>query len=362
MAYMQFVDYIKEIHSRRIEILKGTILCVVAAAIVSIFLPNIYRAQSIVYISSNVTITDFGSDGIDVNTAGKEKGRDLFDFRGFVILERIFITAAKEFAKNPEILKDIIERLQLKDITIEELDKKCLNVRIVSEYSGLTTYSNAPFIFLSVEYKDRKIAKDIANAWAEILQQKLNDMFKYRFDIGYRTISERLRAQQDSLAEAERALKDARQELALDFLREEVASKESSYMSISAALDELRIHGYGAATEDKAKEASLSASLEDIKREILELRRRIYEGEYRLSQLERDVALAGMSYELFRKKEQLISIASVENSLRAMIVAAAAEPQKHVRPMRGLIIAIAGCAGCVMMCVRSLINKKHHDE
>ena len=175
-------DYAAGIVENKKTIAYFAILTALIAGLVCLLLPNIYEARAVMIIRCTYKIRPSAL----VFSEYPEKIQD-FD------LLPLNVESCIELLFSPQVVQELIYRLRLDRIspdkfTVKNLTKNILKTRLVKEKSAnlalyyLPALSYAPVINLVVEYKDRKLAKDMANAWARILVEKTREIDRKAID------------------------------------------------------------------------------------------------------------------------------------------------------------------------------------
>jgi uncharacterized protein involved in exopolysaccharide biosynthesis len=368
MESLNLKSYINVLKAKKKLIFGGTFFCMLFAALVSVFLPNIYQAKASVYIFSPLAGTDFMPAGVsvDISPAGRSESRELTGFRGFLEWGRgVSINVLKDLAKSPETLQQLKDRFKprLGKILPEDMGKKMLKAEVLEEHPQISSREYLPMLTLTVEAKDKKLAKDLANAWAEIVTAKGNEIASYRFKETYESILKELAIYKAELLNKEKILKDFQMLSKITLLEIELKAKERELLSYNSELSKIKISSEGKTvarvelkSTDRNKEY-LSGLLEKTKEEIANIQAVLYDKKSTLSQLQRAVETAKMDYDLLEQKKIQFMLSKTERPSVAKIIAAAVEPQKHIQPKRSLIIILSGIFGLILMCPAVIFKK-----
>lgn len=277
-------DYMGTVVNYRKWLLLSIFIPAISAAVFSFFLPNKYMAKAIVYITSPKIKTELAPESVAILQSGQPFSRISTSFDPVASSEK----ACELMLKGQDTLQDVIKRLKLEDITIEELDKM-LKVERVEESKSYYLVKFSPALLLTVVVKkDKALTSRIANTWAQIFVEKYNAITKDELEEIYRFILGEYEKSKLNLKDAEKAL--------LEF---ESSAKSSE--SIEQRLEYLS--------------------------------------------LKRDVQAATDAYNMLGQKLNHAKISVVERSSRAIIAAKAVEPQKKIGPPRLLISLCAAGAG-----------------
>jgi uncharacterized protein involved in exopolysaccharide biosynthesis len=357
MSEFYLKDYLNLLVNKKKMIISGALICMLLAALVSLVLPNIYQAKAIVYVFSPEVKTEFApSDAsVDINQ-GRPELEKLYNFRGTIEEASFSINAFCELAESPEILKQLIDRLGLKDITIEDLGRKMLKARLLEVYGSLSQRTYAPIIRLTAEADNKKLAQGLANTWAQILVEKINKISNYKIEEDYKFILDELAISRNNLNASERALMDFEKVSDTPVLEMELKARKEDFLAYNLQLNKVRL-SLQEKDAFKAQEGYFLDLLDKTKKDIARLQSEIYQKQYQLTQLKRDTDINRISYELLQQKKEQFKISNVERAAKAKVIASAAQPQKHIRPMRGLTVAIAGFLGLIMMCLWVMVKR-----
>lgn len=164
-------DYAESIIINKKKIIVATVLSMLLAGLISLFLPDIYVAQAVVvmHYPQKSRLATF------VMSQSSTPGQD-FD------LPTLSVKNCVNLLMSPEVMQKVIDRLELNKkarggFTVKKL-KKILKIDLVKERSYITDVIYAPAINLLVNSPNRKLAKDIANCWAEVLIDKAAEIDK----------------------------------------------------------------------------------------------------------------------------------------------------------------------------------------
>lgn len=350
-------ESMRHLWAKKRLIVSSAFLCVIVAALISLFLPNIYRAKAIVYIFSSPATTDFEPVGVSIDINGESSGgiQKASPFKGVMVSgATIDINVVKELAKGHEILKYLKDNLGLKDITIEELDKKILKVEVLTVAIDISRKIYQPMVSLIVETKGKKLAKELADAWSDILVKSYNEFAAYGLREVYRLLSKELEDCKDNLLEKERKLNDFKKTQDPSLLEIVLRAKEEELLNYNSELAKIRM-SQGNERTAKQKEAfkrqeEYGLNLLDMtKKDIQRLKSESNEQKVHLAQLQREFEIENRNYELLQQKHIQFKISNLEIPAVAKVVAKAVEPGKHIRPKRVLIVVLAGLFGLIMM-------------
>lgn len=142
-----------------------------------------------------------------------------FDSRVQTVTGTQPLQAYPDLALSDAVLIELLDRVSTKTpITLTQLRK------MVSASPG----SDPSIIKLTVEYKDPKIASEMANAWAELFVALGNEMYGYQGDEQLVFFEARLEEVADQLEAAEQALIDFQTNNRTSILTNELAAAEQT--------------------------------------------------------------------------------------------------------------------------------------
>ncbi len=346
---MASIDALK---SKKKTIVSMTLSTLLIAALASLLFPNVYQAKVLVYVLAPQSKT--GVAPSDISIAHPEQGlaeEKALGFSSFIEYGGIMVNACEDIAMSPEILQRLIDKSGLK-ITVEELvKKKMVRAKIMEAYWGLSQRSYVPVVILTTEAKKKKVAQELANNWADLLAEKVNEISRHRLDTVYQVVEREADAAKTDLDAREADLADLRKSSHVHGLELELTSRERDFLSFNSALRRVQI-SLGKkdvpakdAAALKEKEATLRILIDQARLEIERLWAKVIDARQRQTQREREVGLERQRYEFLAQKDLQFKASRIESSTEAKIVGRAPEPGRPVRPKRGLIIFIAGCVG-----------------
>lgn len=183
--------------NRRV-ILGGTLLCMAIAAIVSLVIPKVYEAEATLLIMPPKFQTELAPNVLS-------------------------IPAYQTILEGKEIIKQVIDKLKLKNITFEDL-QKTMKTKLTIEETGINQRSYSPVISLIVQGKSPKEAADIANTWAEVFLEKNKQINNVETEESYDFLTEQFSQTTSSLVEAEEKLKVFKDSHDLEVVKEQIAN------------------------------------------------------------------------------------------------------------------------------------------
>jgi len=307
-------------------IIFSTVVCMISAAIASLFLPNIYEAESLIlfcpaYMSTQIRPADF--------ILNIEKGDSDFAHSPGVVSnignEGFTVHSYLELAKSQDILQQVVDKLKLdkKKVAVRELSKDILKAEIVEQVRTYYTISFVPLLRLKAKMKNKKLVSDIVNTWAEIVRDRSEKIANQKFNESFNYIDGKLSSSEQGLREAETKLREFQKISNIPALKIEKSRKEALLNNVEIEKD--------------------SALLEKTKKESEEIYRTICEKEFEFQKLDRERKTAQMAYDLVAEKFEHLKLVKIEQNTAVEIIARAPMPQKPVSPKRVPIILAIGC-------------------
>ena len=283
-----FKDYMEVVLRQKKWIILGTFIPALVAGLITIFLPDIYRAQTTIYIDRPKAKTTFAPTSVAIF---QQENQPFTQVHTQLETYGISAKTVEAMLTNEETFKNIIDSLNLENMTVRRL-AKMLKAEGVLEFKTYVSVQYAPLANLIVTIKkDKYLADDIANKWAQIFIEKFNMVFSAQRQWIYQYISEQLEISKLNLEKAQTAL--------------------------------LRLESM---SDDKK---------DPIKRQVEHM------------SFKENVESAKRSYELFRMKLDEAKIAIEERRPMATICARAIEPEEKIGPDRILISLCAAILGFI---------------
>jgi len=324
-------DYVMVVLKRKRLIVAGTLISAVTAAVVSLVLPNIYEAKATLLITWPNVKTDLVPPAMSIGisqTPAPEPQQP--QFRAILAGTGVSVKTCQTLLKSHDLLREIIDRLELEDITVEELDEEILSAEIIEEMKTYYTVRHLPLVNLIVRIRDKEMARDIANTWADLFVEKIEIITAIDMDDLYQFTAGELKDSREKLFISEAALTDFKKKSGLPLLEIELEDRKERLKT---------------AREEKA----LKDIITEREKEVAALQGIIYDRELELNRLERDLRASKMSYDLFLQKHEQAKIAKKERIPKVKMVARAIKPEEQVAPQRGKIVSIAAMLGFVAM-------------
>jgi uncharacterized protein involved in exopolysaccharide biosynthesis len=365
------IDYVNALLSKRRLIIYGATATMLLATLVTLFMPNVYEAKAIVYIFPPVTGTELipASVSVEIDQAGPQRqdtsmfrGNIGSRIRGYMVTGISSLVGNRELARSPSTLKELRDRLGIYNMKIEHL-RKILNIELVEIYKSLYERKYEPMFILTAKANNAKLAQGLVNAWAKILIDKVNEINTYRYKEISEFISSQLETSQKNLLEKERLLNDFMKTNSIATLEMELKTKQDNFLVYNSELNKVRIFmkEEGALMQKvnllKTQEEYFLGLLDKTAKEIARLQADIYDKKQQLAQLQREVDIGRMNYELFEQKKAQFVISNVERPGIARIISEAVEPQMPIQPNRIAIILTAGLFALIIMIILISISQ-----
>jgi uncharacterized protein involved in exopolysaccharide biosynthesis len=352
---INFLDYWRVIRRRWKIIAVIFLTSVVTAVVVSLLMTPIYQAKT--------TIMPIESSGSGVSAALRSLGS--LPFVGGMLPSVGRASASKLVAvlKSRTVAEDVIKALDLIKVLFKEepVEPPTLQDAIRTLTEGMTRIADDKkgLITVSVEYKDPRIAADIANQYTVALQRFLSENALSTAKRNRILIEEQLKNVKEELREAEEVMKsfqtnkkivamDAQTEAAIKALAElkaQVMAKEvelgvikqfstSSNPDVLRIKDELReLKKQLALLESKGNnpEANAFPTLSEAPELGLQYIR-----------LKRDAVTQQKVYELLTQQYEMAKIDEAKEDIAFQVIDRAIPPEKRIKPKRRLNVMLAG--------------------
>jgi uncharacterized protein involved in exopolysaccharide biosynthesis len=355
-------------------IISSALFCGIIALIISYFIPKIYEAKATLLIMPPKFQTDVQPTAFTSPT-----------YQGLL--------------ESRELVKEIIEQLQLKNITVEELTKK-MKTKVIFESQPKSIYT--PVIYLLAESDTPQSAAAIANKWAELFVGRTEHLSSREIDKAYQLLTTQLDSTKYNLLQAEEAVKRYKDKYKLENRQSELASilqqlnglssgilsqpRYSQFLPLNpmtiSVFPEVKqelpqgyrglyvslLYSYNT-TENLLKQSGSQLSPEEKQRlqkfadtlniQINELVKTIQQleqkekqlsetiniGETELLRLQREADRYKKTYDLLSEKAEQAKIAKSEQVEDVKIFAKAVIPEQHIWPRKGIISIIAFLVG-----------------
>lgn len=327
---------------------------VVTAAIVSLLMTPIYHAKA--------TLMPIESSGSQVSAALRSLGS--LPFVGGMLPSVGGASASKlvTVLNSRTMTEDVIKALDLKRVLFEGPQEEPPTLQdAVRSLSGITEIADDKkgLISIAVEYKDPKIAADIANQYTLELQRFLCENALSTAKRNRIFIENQLHKVKSELQEAEEAMKkfqtnkkivamDAQTEAsinALAGLKAQITAKEvelgvikqyatpsnPDVLGIKDELRELKKQLAMLETKDSNPEADAFPSLSEAPELGLQYIR-----------LKRDAVTQQKVYELLTQQLEVAKIDEAKEDIAFQVIDPAIPPEKRIKPKRRLNVMLAG--------------------
>lgn len=352
-------DYINAVIKRRKFVVKNVIIVTFAAAVISLILQSKYTATATILPPNPNQDMVFGM--LPAYSYGSSSGLSgLAKLSGMVSGVSTASELYSAIMKSTNVKKELINRFNLMD----EFRTKILHDAYL-KLDEITDISISPegIIIVSVTYKNKQIATDMANSYVELLD-RFNRETAMTVGKRYRIfIEERLRANEDSLAKSEESLRDFQEQhhtVAID------AEIEAAITTIAQLKSQIILYEVQRGAWSTAGEAS-NPYLSKINTELRELRKQLSKIEFgeedqtkkefgagfsvplsrlpevtlEYARLFRDVKVQEAIYELLIQQYEQAKIMEVKDTPTVQFLDHADPPEKRSFPKRRLIVVFA---------------------
>lgn len=265
----------------------------------------------------------------------------------------------REVAKAPEIISRVKEKLALGGISVEQLSG-LLEVKVLEFPVNITQNAYLPTITLIAQANDKKLARDLANAWAEVLSEKVKHFAGYNLKQGDSFLSAQLQVVGEELASKNAELAIFKKASAMGILQLELEAKKNNFLTLNYYLSETRVSGGGEASkpskEASGKEGYLLGLVEQARAQLKAIQDKIDENQGKLSQLETEAGRLKQDYLMIAERRTQLRVSRIENTEQLVLVAEAIEPGGAIRPDRVKIIVLAVCFGFLLPVLAILLK------
>ena len=201
------------------QIIWSAIACGVLAAIISLVIPEVWEAQSILVIMPPKFQTDIQQTNFSPITY-------------------------QNLLESKELAKQIIERLSKKEASLKKLKvetlQKSMKTKVVIEEKGLNEKSYSPMVKLIVQAETPKLAAEIANTWAEIFVEQNGKLTNNATELSYDFMTGQFSLTTTELFAAEEDLRMYKDNTKLDLLKSQIASEITKLESYRANLTDMK--------------------------------------------------------------------------------------------------------------------------
>lgn len=333
-----FADWFVALIKRKKLVIALPVLFAVCAAVVSLFLPNIYKATTRILPREQTK----SNAAAMLNQLGSMSGAG-----GALSIQipidpnaKVPIELYVSMLKSRSVADKLIQRFDLKKSYETELFDTTR--QILAHNTGIKTGKDG-LIVVEVEDKDPKRAADLTNAYIEELL-KLTKTFAFSEASQRRLFFERqLQASRDKLADAEAVLKSATSRAA-------VGGKRNS--TILDTIADLRAQIAAKEIQVSAMQAFVNVDTQDynlVQQELGRMRAKIAELETAIgtpgkqTELDHvkamhDVKYYETLYKLLEKQYETARIDELKDSSIIQVLDKAVQPERHFQPRRTLIV------------------------
>lgn len=319
------------------------------ALAISPVMPKVYETHALVYVALSEGKTEFGVEDVTVDVSGKSlrTGVGRSGFSGKITPPTWYPAALiVRVAEGSDVAEAAQKKERLRGVSIEELKVSMRKAEATKIYTGTTQYYYLPIIMLTVRNRDGNVARDIANAWAEVVVERLGDIAHAKVAEVNRYILERLAVAKKALAESEEEFARVSGSLSPALLEADIGSKESVLAMYNAELAGARLslakNGHASGGSGETVVRSLADLSEGVREDIAGLNTRLSEARLQWSRSERELEARKAEYELLEQKRVQYGISLVERPELPMIVSRADVPEKPLYPKTVLMVVLAG--------------------
>ena len=191
------------LRQKKLFVIGGTLLCGMLAAVISLFIPEVYEAQATLLIMPSKL---FQSE---------------IQPSAFSPITYQTLLGSKEFAKQ---IIDKIPELKQKNMKIEDL-MKSMKAEVVIEEHGLNQRSYSPLVKMTARGKSPKQAAQIANTWAELFVEQNGRLTSRESEQSYDFLTSQFTITTTALQNMEAQLREYKDTFKLDLLKSELINK-----------------------------------------------------------------------------------------------------------------------------------------
>ena len=213
--HVELADYLSVMWRRKFLILLGTLVAMIAAAVVVLLQPNMYRARATLVVLPPQYKTELTPTTFSVHTY-------------------------TNLLKSPELMRAIIDTLHLQDVTVEELDRD-VGTEIIQEKYGAQRIDYSPLIRLYAKATHPEKAKDIANTWAELFVEQVRGLsFKGKAG-ALDFIVTQFEETEGNLEKSEDELREFQSRWRIELLEKELTVREETLVEYESSLYQARL-------------------------------------------------------------------------------------------------------------------------
>jgi tyrosine-protein kinase Etk/Wzc len=352
----------------RILIIGSMVFCGIIAFSVSFFVPKTYEAISTLLIMPSKFQTDVQPIAFSAPT-----------YQGLL--------------ESREMVKEIIDQLQLKKITVEEIQKN-ISTKIIMESQPKALFT--PVINLVVKSSNPETAAAIANKWAEVFVARTEHLSSHEIDRAYQLLTTQLDSTEQNLKQAEEMVKQLKEQYKIENLRSELAGKlqqldgasapslfrsqqhtfisvftpgemqkmEQGYRGLQASIMYERnttqnlLDKFGTQLPSDEKNRiqmridtltiqinDLNKTIQVLEKEVQKLQNVVVIGETEIGRAQREIDTYKQTYTMLAEKAEQAKIAKAEQVEDIKVFAKAVVPEQPIWPRKSIITLIAALAG-----------------
>ncbi len=216
---INLMDYIRVIRKRKWLIILGTLLCMVAAGVVSLLMPKVYEAKAYLMITPPKYQVEFAS----------KEGSKISTPMGEYISPETF----SKIILNEHTAKAVLEKTGLTQPP-HQLTAQSLLGQVRVEYPR-----NTNLILLKVQDTSSDRAAQIANTWAASFIERNEEGISKDAGNTYQFVMDQLEKAKSSLKTAEEDLERFQRSSRIELMKEQMAGKIKQIVQYESRLDDL---------------------------------------------------------------------------------------------------------------------------
>ncbi len=197
-SQIELKSFIAVLWKRRSQIILGTLLCAVVAAIISLIIPRKYESSTTLLVIPPKFQTELQPSVLSTPTY-------------------------QSILESDDLVNHIINSLHLQDTKIENL-KKNMKTELVIEDKGTNQRSYAPVIKLTALAKTPQLAASIASTWADLFIAQNGRLTNRETELSYDFLTNQFSLTTTSLQNAEEDLRQFQDSHKLDLVKDQLSA------------------------------------------------------------------------------------------------------------------------------------------
>jgi uncharacterized protein involved in exopolysaccharide biosynthesis len=302
------IDYLGILLSRWWLILLGTLVCAVAAAGVSLLLPNEYEASAVLLIAAPQFTTELNPSTLPIQTYQR-----IVQSKG--LMEKVLQNMKSRHAED------------FSDTTVEDLLKGC---RVEVEAAGKReAEAESPLLLLFARHENPAYAKEMADIWVQEFMALNNTLQKKRTGETDQFVSVQFQEAKAKLIEAEKAVTEFRDTAQVESLkqqieimseqakyifgqleanREELESEKETLATLEERIGAVEIEGkwLGQLPDEDIDLSSMNTRQKEVANELLKLVRMYQQNTQKLADLAREADVETLTKRLNSYRDMLV--------------------------------------------------------